>query len=62
MKISKVKKYEYGGKMDEEGQLIMVKAPTLDEAVKSVSAAVKASGKQPTHYKVKACFYEEEEE
>jgi hypothetical protein len=48
--------------MDEEGQLIMVKAPTLDEAVKSVSAAVKASGKQPTHYKIKACFYEEEEE
>jgi hypothetical protein len=60
MKVTK--KYYEGGKMDEDGSLIMVKATTLDEAVKSVAAAVKASGKQPTHYKVKACFYEEGEE
>jgi hypothetical protein len=34
---------------------------TLDEAVKQVMAAVKVSKEQPTHYKIKACYYSEEE-
>jgi len=56
----KYKKYEYGGKM-ESGKEVEVKASTLEEAVKQVSAAVKAGKEQPTHYKVKACYYSEEE-
>ena len=58
----KAKKYNYGGKMDEMGQMIMVKAPSLEEAVAQVQAAVKAGKMMPTHYKVKACFYEEDED
>lgn len=54
-----VKKYEEGGKM-ESGSEVEVKAMSLEEAVKQVQAAVKAKAEQPTHYKVKACYYEEE--
>ena len=54
-----VKKYEYGGKM-ESGAEVEVKAMSLEEAVKQVQAAVKAKSEQPTHFKVKACYYEEE--
>ena len=37
----KAKKYNYGGKM-EGGQMIMAMAPSLEEAVAQVQAAVKA--------------------
>jgi len=57
----KIKKYNEGGYM-EDGQMIMVKAPSLEEAVAQVKAAVKAGKMMPTHYKVKACFYEEDED
>lgn len=57
----KIKKYNEGGYM-EDGQMIMVKAPSLEEAVAQVKAAVKAGKMTPTHYKVKACFYEEDED
>jgi len=57
----KIKKYNEGGYM-EDGQMIMVKAPSLEEAVAQIKAAVKAGKMMPTHYKVKACFYEEDED
>jgi len=57
----KIKKYNDGGYMD-DGQMIMVKAPSLEEAVAQIKAAVKAGKMMPTHYKVKACFYEEDED
>ena len=57
----KAKKYNYGGKM-EGGQMIMAMAPSLEEAVAQVQAAVRAGKMMPTHYKVKACFYEEDED
>ena len=57
----KIKKYNEGGYM-EDGQMIMVKAPSLEEAVAQVKAAVKAGKMMPSHYKVKACFYEEDED
>jgi hypothetical protein len=56
----KIKKYEGGGYM-ESGRMVEVKAMTLDEAVKQVMAAVKAGKEQPTHYKIKACYYSDEE-
>ena len=46
----------------EGGQMIMAMAPSLEEAVAQVQAAVKAGKMMPTHYKVKACFYEEDED
>jgi hypothetical protein len=57
----KIKKYNEGGEM-EMGQMAMVKAPSLDEAVAQIKAAVKAGKMMPTHYKIKACYYEEDEE
>jgi hypothetical protein len=57
----KVKKYNGGGYM-EDSQMIMAMAPSLEEAVAQVKAAVKAGKMTPTHYKVKACFYEEDED
>ena len=57
-----VKKMEGGGKMDDMGQMAMVKAPTLEEAVAQIKAAVKAGKMMPTHYKIKACYYEDDEE
>jgi hypothetical protein len=56
----KIKKYNEGGYM-ESGRMVEVKAMTLDEAVKQVMAAVKVGKEQPTHYKIKACYYSEEE-
>ena len=46
----------------EMGQMAMVKAPSLDEAVAQIKAAVKAGKMMPTHYKIKACYYEDDEE
>ena len=43
----KAKKYNYGGKM-EGGQMIMAMAPSLEEAVAQVQAAVKAGKMMPT--------------
>jgi len=57
----KIKKYNEGGEM-EMGQMAMVKAPSLDEAVAQIKAAVKAGKMMPTHYKIKACYYEDDEE
>jgi len=57
----KIKKYNEGGEM-EMGQMAMVKAPSLDEAVAQIKAAVKSGKMMPTHYKIKACYYEEDEE
>ena len=54
-----VKKYNGGGEM-ESGSEVEVKAMSLEEAVKQVQAAIKAKAEQPTHFKVKACYYEEE--
>jgi hypothetical protein len=39
---------------------VEVKAMSLEEAVKQVQAAIKVKAEQPTHFKVKACYYEEE--
>jgi len=58
----KVKKYNEGGKMEEMGQMAMVKATSLEEAVAQIKAAVKAGKMMPTHYKIKACYYEEYED
>ena len=57
----KAKKYNGGGKTEESGAEIEIKAMDLMEAVKQLQAAVKAGSQTPTHYKVKACFYEGEE-
>jgi len=57
----KAKKYNDGGEM-EMGQMAMVKAPSLEEAVAQIKAAVKAGKMMPTHYKIKACYYEEDED
>ena len=56
----RIKKYNEGGEM-ESGRMVEVKAMSLDEAVKQVMAAVKVIKEQPTHYKIKACYYSEEE-
>lgn len=59
----KAKKYNYGGKMSEEsGEEIEIKSMDMASGMKQLEAAVKASGKTPTHYKFKACFYEESED
>jgi len=50
----KIKKYNYGGKVEMGGAEVEVKAMTLEEAVKQVEAAVKAGSMKPTHYKIKA--------
>lgn len=56
----KAKKYNEGGKMEEMGAEIEIKAMDLASAVKQLEAAVKAGSAMPTHYKVKACYYSEE--
>lgn len=57
----KIKKYNEGGKAEGmSGAEIEIKAMDLAEAVKQVEAAVKAGSMKPMHYKVKACFYEED--
>jgi hypothetical protein len=60
MKKYRNKSYEYGGKMESE-QEIEVMNPDLMMAVKQIQAAVKAAGMAPAHYKVKACYYNEED-
>jgi hypothetical protein len=55
----KTKKYEYGGKMDESSEEIEIKSMDMASAMKQLEAAVKASGKTPSSYEFKACFYEE---
>ena len=55
----KTKKYEYGGKMDESSEEIEIKSMDMASGMKHLEAAVKAAGKAPSHYKFKACFYEE---
>jgi len=45
----------------ESEQEIEVMNPDLMMAVKQMQAAVKAAGSAPMHYKVKACYYNEEE-
>lgn len=59
----KAKKYNYGGKMGEmSGEEIEIKSMDMSSGMKQLEAAVKASGKTPTSFKFKACFYEEDEE
>jgi hypothetical protein len=59
----KAKKYNYGGKMEEmSGEEIEIKSMDMASGMKQLEAAVKASGKMPTSFKFKACFYEEEED
>jgi len=59
----KAKKYNYGGKMsDESSEEIEIKSMDMASGMKQLEAAVKASGKAPSHYKFKACFYEENED
>lgn len=58
----KAKKYNDGGKMESYGEEIEIKAMDMTSAMKQLEAAVKASGKIPTSYKFKACFYEESED
>ena len=59
----KCKKYNEGGKMGYEmsGEEIEIKSIDMASGMKQLEAAVKASGKVPTSYKFKACFYEDEE-
>ena len=45
-----------------EAREIEIKAPSLEDAVAQVRAAVMAGKAEPMHYKIKACFYEEESE
>jgi hypothetical protein len=59
----KAKKYNYGGKMsDESSEEIEIKSMDMTSGMKQLEAAVKASGKAPSHYKFKACFYDESED
>ena len=58
----KTKKYEYGGKMDESSEEIEIKSMDMASGMKQLEAAVKAAGKAPSHYKFKACFYDESED
>lgn len=60
MKKYRSKAYEQGGKMESE-QEIEVMNPDLMMAVKQIQAAVKATGSAPMSYKIKACYYNEEE-
>ena len=59
----KAKKYNYGGKMSyESGEEIEIKSMDMASGMKQLEAAVKAAGKAPSHYKFKACFYDESED
>lgn len=58
----KIKKYNDGGKMEMSGEEIEIKSMDMASGMKQLEAAVKASGKTPTSYKFKACFYEESED
>jgi hypothetical protein len=57
----KAKKYNYGGKMsDESSEEIEIKSMDMASGMKQLESAVKASGKTPSSYKFKACFYGED--
>lgn len=60
----KTKKYGDGGKMMEmmSGEEIEIKSMDMTSGMKQLEAAVKASGKTPTSYKFKACFYGDSED
>lgn len=59
----KAKKYNYGGKMEMmSGEEIEIKSMDMASGMKQLEAAVKASGKTPSSYKFKACFYDESED
>ena len=58
----KIKKYNEGGKMEMSGEEIEIKSMDMASGMKQLEAAVKASGKNPTSYKFKACFYDESED
>ncbi len=47
---------------DESGEEIEIKSMDMTSGMKQLEAAVKASGKTPSSYKFKACFYEEDED
>ena len=47
--------------MEMSGEEIEIKSMDMASGMKQLEAAVKASGKTPTSYKFKACFYEDEE-
>lgn len=56
----KAKKYNYGGRMSEESsEEIEIKSMDMASGMKQLEAAVKASGKTPSSYEFKACFYQE---
>lgn len=57
-------KYEGGGYMEggSAGREISVMAPTIEEAYKQMMAAVGKSSEKPHHFKIKACYYEGEED
>lgn len=57
----KIKKYNEGGKIEMSGEEIEIKSMDMASGMKQLEAAVKASGKTPTSYKFKACFYEDDE-
>jgi hypothetical protein len=44
------------------GREISVIAPTIEEAYKQMMAAVGKSAEKPHHFKIKACYYEGEED
>lgn len=57
--------YGQGGKMsygDQSSREIVVMAPSLDEAIAQMKAAMSKSTEAPSHFKVKACYYEGEED
>ena len=43
-------------------KIIEIKSMDMASGMKQLEAAVKAAGKAPSHYKFKACFYEEDED
>ena len=47
---------------DESSREIVVMAPSLDEAIAQMKAAMSKSTEAPSHFKVKACYYEGEED
>jgi hypothetical protein len=47
---------------DESSEEIEIKSMDMASGMKQLEAAVKASGKTPSSYKFKACFYEEDKD
>ena len=58
-KQADILKMSYG---DESSREIVVMAPSLDEAIAQMKAAMSKSTEAPSHFKVKACYYESEED